>query len=158
MQRTRKESQRSRKKWRKYGRPRNGILGFGRARDETRAIFRAIFDCCSSFFASELHETIATQAGVGPRGETSSYKTLWSRLPHTPGRVLLARCEQDFLPEFLLSSQLLSRPGIKALAGTVYVSLKCFHTKRKQIPVFQQNNQTKKQNSFRSQFFFTEHN
>ena len=52
------------------------------------------------------HETIATQAEVGPRGETSPYKTLWSRLPRPPGRVHLARCEQDFLPEFSLSSHL----------------------------------------------------
>ena len=44
--------------------------------------------------------------GVGPRGDTSSYKTLWRRLPRLPGRVLLARCEQDFLPESSLSSQL----------------------------------------------------
>ena len=52
------------------------------------------------------HETIATQAEVGPRGETSPYKNLWSRLPRPPGRALLARCEQDFLPEFSLSSHL----------------------------------------------------
>ena len=45
-------------------RPRNGILGFGSARNETRtsprsftyAIFRAIFDSCSSFFAPKPHE------------------------------------------------------------------------------------------------------
>ena len=44
-------------------RPRNGILGFGRARNETRAkprsftcaIFRAVFDSRSSFFAAEPH-------------------------------------------------------------------------------------------------------
>ena len=53
---------------------------------------------------------------------------------------------------------LLSLPDIKALARTVYVSLKFLHPKRRQIPVFQQNNQTNKQNSFRLQFFFTEYN
>ena len=36
-------------------RPRNGILGFGRARNETRAIFRAVFDSRSSFFAPKPH-------------------------------------------------------------------------------------------------------
>ena len=46
-------------------RPRNGILGFGRARSETRptlsllfyfrAIFRAVFDSRSSFFAPKPH-------------------------------------------------------------------------------------------------------
>ena len=53
-------------------RPRNGILGFGRTRNETRskkwkrsftyAIFRAVFDPRSSFFAPIPHETLATQA------------------------------------------------------------------------------------------------
>ena len=32
-------------------RPRNGIVGFGRERNETRAIFRAVFDSRSSYFA-----------------------------------------------------------------------------------------------------------
>ena len=41
-------------------RPRNGILGFGRARSETRAIFRAVFDSRSSFFAPK--PLLATQA------------------------------------------------------------------------------------------------
>ena len=53
--------------------------------------------------------------GLDLGGETSSYKTLWSRLPRLPGRVLLARCEQDFLPEFSLSSQLPSLTLAKAL-------------------------------------------
>ena len=34
-------------------RPRREIFGFDRARNETRAIFRADFDSCSSFFAPE---------------------------------------------------------------------------------------------------------
>ena len=51
----------------------------------------------------------------------------------------------------------LSLPDIKALARTVYVSLKFLHPKRRQIPVFQQNNKTNKQSSFRPQFFFTEY-
>ena len=33
----------------------NGIFGFDRARNETRAIFRAVFDSCSSFFALKPH-------------------------------------------------------------------------------------------------------
>ena len=35
--------------------PENGIFGFDRSRNETRAIFRAVFDCCSSFFALKPH-------------------------------------------------------------------------------------------------------
>ena len=36
-------------------RPRNGIFGFGRPRNGTEAIFRAVFDSCSSFFAPKPH-------------------------------------------------------------------------------------------------------
>ena len=35
--------------------PRDGILGFGGARNETCAIFRAVFDSRSSFFAPKPH-------------------------------------------------------------------------------------------------------
>ena len=43
-------------------RPKNGILGFDRARNETRAILRAVFDSRSSFFAPKPHG-IACYAG-----------------------------------------------------------------------------------------------
>jgi len=36
-------------------RPRNGIVGFGRTRNEKRAIFRAAFDSRSSLFAPKPH-------------------------------------------------------------------------------------------------------
>ena len=41
---------------------RNGIFGFDRARNETRAIFRAVFDSCSAFFTLNRTEMHATQA------------------------------------------------------------------------------------------------
>ena len=36
-------------------RMRNGIFGFGFVRNDTRAIFCAVFDSFSSFFAHKLH-------------------------------------------------------------------------------------------------------
>ena len=41
--------------FRSKDRPRNGTVGFGRTRNEKRAIFRAVFDSLSSFFAPKPH-------------------------------------------------------------------------------------------------------
>ena len=45
-------------------RPRNGILGFGCARKEIRAIFRAVFDSRSSFFVPKRHGNACYEASM----------------------------------------------------------------------------------------------
>lgn len=42
-------------KFRSKKKTRNGIFGFDHARNETRAIFRAVFDSCSAFFTPKPH-------------------------------------------------------------------------------------------------------